>query len=112
TSVFYAEYGFQPFCDGITPPSAFNSTSYPSQWQTFTEVWNYLNLAAETSNVTQATNYYYQAQKIALSLYLYVGTSVSVSVLYYSSAVNPASLSLTLLNGATDIFYYDVQYKS
>ncbi|MEM0135920.1 MAG: ABC transporter substrate-binding protein [Thermoplasmatales archaeon] len=112
TSVFYAEYGFQPFCDGITPPSAFNSTSYPGQWQTFTEVWNYLNLAAETSNVTQATNYYYQAQKIALSLYLYVGTSVSVSVLYYSSAVNPSSLSLTLLNGATDIFYYDVQYTS
>ena len=111
-SVFYAEYGFQPFCDGITPPSAFNATSYPSQWQNFTEIWNYLNLAAETPNSTLATNYYYQAQKTALSLYLYVGTSVSVSVLYYSSAINPASLSLTLLNGAVDILYYDVQYNS
>lgn len=110
TGVFLTEYGFQPYTDGITPPSAFNATSYPDQWQNFTKMWNLLNLAMSTYNVTLSDQYYYEAQLIALNLYMYFGTSQPKAVLIYSTEINPSTLQLTMLNGATDIYFYDVQY--
>ena len=112
TGLYLGEYGFQFFSDGITPPSAFNSTSYPGQWSQLETMWNYLNEAMATTNSTQSTIYYYDAQKIAEGLFLYFGDSLSLAILYYSSAVNPNSLGLTLLNGVSDTYYYQIQYNS
>ena len=63
-----------------------------------------------TYNVTLSDQYYYEAQLIALNLYMYFGTSQPKAVLIYSTEISPSTLQLTMLNGATDIYFYDVQY--
>jgi len=77
-------------------------------------IWNYLNLAEESTNQSLVDLYYYLAEKIAMSQYLYIGIMQPLAYLVYSTTINPNSLALTEnpVVGASFLVFYTMQYNS
>jgi len=113
------EYGIYTYPDGLFYNSTVTTFSpvvhpqYAAQWANITEMWNLLQQANEATNATQITNLYFEAEKIAAELCLYVGTAQPIGVLYYSTALNPAGLTPTLNTavGTSFIIYYTLTYR-
>ncbi|MCL4333263.1 MAG: ABC transporter substrate-binding protein [Candidatus Thermoplasmatota archaeon] len=95
---------------GSTP---FTMTKYPDQWNEIKQMWNDIALAEESTNSSQATLYYYLANKIAVNLYLYVGVFQPIGVAYVSTSINPAGLvpSENTAVGLSFLLYYPLTYK-
>lgn len=107
---FYEQYGIYTYPDGLWSGNPYINAS---QMSNITQIWNDLNLAGETTNMTQVTNYYYMAQKIAVNMDFYFGIMQPLAVFYYSTAINPSSLALTFnpVVGASFIVFYTIQYN-
>ncbi len=107
---FYEQYGIYTYPDGLWSGNPYINAS---QMANITQMWNDLNLAGETTNMTQVTNYYYQAQKIAVNMDFYFGIFQPLAVFYYSTAINPSSLALTFnpVVGSSFIVFYTIQYN-
>ncbi|MCL4333870.1 MAG: ABC transporter substrate-binding protein [Candidatus Thermoplasmatota archaeon] len=108
-------FGYDDWTDGFaynTP--GWNNTTNPNQWANITQMWNLLNLAAESTNSSQIALDYYMADVIAIKEFFYVGTMEPVNLVAFSTAINPASLADTEnpVQGANLIIYYGLQYKS
>lgn len=107
-------YGFDDYADALAPVPGFNYTTNPNQWANITTMWDLLYNATITTNATEITLDYYKADVIAIKLFLYVGTMEPVTLLAFSSAIQPSSLTPTYnpVIGANEIMYYSLQYKS
>lgn len=108
-------FGYDDWTDGFaygTP--GWNNTTNPNQWANVSEMWNLLNLAAETTNASQISLDYYKADVIAIKEFFYVGTMEPVNLLVFSTAINPSSLADTEnpVQGANLVIYYGLQYKA
>jgi len=77
------------------------------------EMWNDILLANEATSSANATYYYYQANKIAVELYLYVGVFQPIGVVYMSTSLNPAGLipSENTAVGLSFLIYYPMTYS-
>jgi peptide/nickel transport system substrate-binding protein len=112
---FYQPYGIYTYPDGIIQTNPyFNPSTNPNQWANITMIWNYLNLAEESTNQSLVDLYYYLAEKIAMSQYLYIGIMQPLAYLVYSTTINPNSLALTEnpVVGASFLVFYTMQYNS
>jgi len=113
------EYGIYTYPDGlfynstVTTFSPITHPQYAAQWQNITQMWNDLAAANEQVNPVNITLLYYKAEKIAANLFLYVGTTQPIGVLYFSTALNPAGLIPTenTAVGTSFIIYYSLTYK-
>ncbi|MEM1613414.1 MAG: ABC transporter substrate-binding protein [Thermoplasmatales archaeon] len=113
------EYGIYTYPDGlfynstVTTFSPTKNADYAAQWANITKMWDLLAQANEETNGTEITKLYFEAEKIAVNLFLYVGTTQPIGVLYYSTALNPAGLTPTLNTavGTSFIIYYSLTYK-
>ena len=108
-------FGYDDWTDGFaygTP--GWNNTTNPNQWANVSEMWNLLNLAAESTNASQISLDYYKADVIAIKEFFYVGTMEPVNLLVFSTAINPSSLADTEnpVQGANLVIYYALQYKA
>ncbi len=106
---FYQEYGIFSYPDGLMQEPGFNQTTNPSQWANITEMWNLFDKANGQTNYTERTIQYWKAERIALNLYLYVGTVQPLEVLYYSPYIVKATLDPSMLTPGTLVYYY-IQY--
>lgn len=131
TAPIIGPLGIYSYPDGIDP-AVFNNTTWfqsqgmnsaqiadmNAQWENISQMWNYLSQAnlqpptpAGSANVTQLN---YLALKIDINMFFYVGTSQTVSPVYYSSSISSTSLEPTrnVAVGWSYIVYYPIQYNS
>ncbi len=108
-------FGYDDYADGFSyGVPGWNNTTNPAQWAQMSQMWNYLNLAGETTNTSQISLDYYKADVIAINLYLYVGTMEPVNILAFSSSIKSSSLAATEnpVEGANLVIYYALQYNT
>lgn len=130
TAPIIGPLGIYTYPDGLDP-SVFDNTTFMSQqgmdaaqiadinaqWSNISEMWNYLSeanvqppTAAGYANVTLLN---WKAETIDVNLFIYVGTNQGVAPVYYSSAINSASLAQTrnVAVGFGEVVYYALQYS-
>ncbi|MEM3573919.1 MAG: ABC transporter substrate-binding protein [Nitrososphaeria archaeon] len=109
------EHGF-PMSNGIVPwnPYFVNNKSAASidELQNITQMWNFANMAEQSTNFTTVVNDYYRAQVIAIKLMMYFGVEQPLNVVYYSSYISTSSLTLMLnpVIAGTNVLFGDIQY--
>jgi len=110
---YYQAGGFFTVPISLEENSVFNPSTQPEQWANITKMWNIFDEAASETNYTERTLMYYQADKIAVDLALYVGEFQPINPLFYSSSIVSSSLVETLNPnvGGSFIIYYSLQYS-
>lgn len=113
TAPLLQSYGIYSYPDGIFPTSVFNPSSYPSQWANISKMWGYLNDSQVATNPTNITLDYFIAEKIAINLFFYVGTTQPVGPFYYSAFLSANSVLPTgnPVIGGLFVLYYPLHYS-
>ena len=98
--------GFYPPADGITTANLiqWNYTSEVSQWHS---LQNYILKAESSSNISEALNYFDDAEQIAINLTLYVYTYQENGIYVISPSVQGMQYEMnSITNSATQLFFF------